>query len=145
MKRILSLTLALAVIALLSALNSDNASAQNNGNQFGKGAAGQCLQLDDDGDGIPNGKDPDFVKPKDGTGNRFGNAQGAANTMNGKGGGYGPGNGMGNQGIGPRDGTGYGQGDGTCDGTGVCDGTGNGSGTGVCDGTGPKGNGGRRK
>ncbi len=26
---------------------------------------------DDDGDGIPNGQDPDYQKPMDGTGNRF--------------------------------------------------------------------------
>lgn len=45
---------------------------------------------------------------------------------------YGPGGGTGNQGVGPRDGTGYGAP------------TGAGRGRGVCDGTGPKGPGKRR-
>jgi hypothetical protein len=77
--------------------------------------------FDDDGDGIPNGQDPDYVKPQDGTGKQFkrGNAY---HSKLGKGG-FGPGDGTGNSGLGPRDGTGYGAG----------------SGTGICDGTGPKG------
>lgn len=126
MKQILSLTLALAFMALLSTLSTDKAYAQSNGNQFGKGAAQHWGPLDDDGDGIPNGQDPDYVKPKDGTGHQFGKLNGAK-MMNGKVNGYGPGNGSGNQGIGPRDGTGFGPG------------------TGTCDGTGPKGRGGRGK
>ena len=126
MKRILSLTTMLAVLALLSMYNSDTAYAQTAGNQFGKAAAFQHGPFDDDGDGIPNGQDPDYVKPMDGSGRQFGKMNGGA-TMNGKGNGYGPGNGTGNQGIGPRDGSGYGPG------------------TGTCDGTGPKGKGGRGK
>lgn len=118
MKQILSLTLALAVMALLSTLNTDTAYAQSNGNQFGKGAVHHWGPLDDDGDGIPNGLDPDYVKPKDGTGHQFGKLNGGAMMMNRKGYGYGPGNGTGNHGIGPRDGTGFGPGTGTCDGTG---------------------------
>lgn len=118
MKQILSFTLAIAVLALLTTLNSNTALAQTGGNQFGKGTMQQWGPFDDDGDGIPNGLDPDYVKPKDGTGHQFGKLNGGAKMMNGKGSGYGPGNGSGNQGIGPRDGTGYGPGTGTCDGTG---------------------------
>jgi len=118
MKRILSLALALAVIALLSSLSSENAYAQTKGNQFGKGAMLQHGPFDDDGDGIPNGQDPDYVKPKNGTGHQFGKTMGGAKMMNGKGNGFGPGNGSGNSGIGPRDGSGFGPGTGECDGTG---------------------------
>jgi len=96
---------------------------------------------DADGDGIPNGQDPDYTPPADGTGSQFGKP-GAAPTgariqakswfrfmwLGGLGpimtdllsNGYGPGDGTGNDGDGPADGTGYGPGDGTGD----CDGTG---------------------
>ena len=77
--------------------------------------------FDDDGDGIPNGQDPDYVKPEDGTGKKFMRGVKSQNKF-GKGG-FGPGDGTGNSGLGPRDGTGFGPGDGT----------------GECDGTGPKG------
>ncbi|HPF69108.1 MAG TPA: hypothetical protein PLQ13_00440 [Candidatus Krumholzibacteria bacterium] len=106
------------------------------------------LAPDADGDGIPNGLDPDYVKPEDGTGSQmkhqygkasdelaksFGAAMGAArgallmnqakyaNAYAGEGAGfaYGPGDGTGT-GVGPGDGTGFGPGDGTGD----CDGTG---------------------
>lgn len=77
--------------------------------------------FDDDGDGIPNGQDPDYVKPEDGSGNKF--MKGTMNKNKFGKGGFGPGDGTGNSGLGPRDGTGYGLG----------------SGTGTCDGTGPKG------
>ena len=127
MKQLLSLTLALVFMVLLSTLSTDKGYAQSKGNQFSKGAAQQYGPFDDDGDGIPNGKDPDFVKPADGSGRQFGKMNAGAKMMNGKGSGYGPGNGSGNQGIGPRDETGYGPG------------------TGTCDGTGPKGKGGRAK
>jgi hypothetical protein len=86
------------------------------------------LAPDADGDGIPNGLDPDYTPPLDGTGYRLG-------AGNGNGGcdedgfmyregfqwkhtkdtsGYGPGDGTGNGGTGPGDGTGFGPGDGTC-------------------------------
>jgi hypothetical protein len=77
--------------------------------------------LDSDGDGIPNCQDPDYVRPLDGSGQKFMNGRMAKFGR----GGYGPGDGTGNKGIGPKDGTGYGPGTGT--------------GTGICDGTGPKG------
>jgi len=64
--------------------------------------------LDADGDGIPNGKDPDFVKPQDGSGSK---------NMFGKG--------SGKKGLGSGNGTGI------CDGTGL----GSGNGTGICDGS----------
>ena len=86
---------------------------------------------DHDGDGIPNGVDPDY----DGTKNRMGkgskgfvDADGDGINDNlqkgqaGKGkkgkGGYGPGDGTGNKGSGPKDGTGKGPKTGGCDGTG---------------------------
>ena len=98
------------------------------------------LAPDADGDGIPNGQDPDYVRPEDGAGNQlrhqygklgevgdmaegFGHAyaQMNANKGEGQGGGlnhaYGPGDGSGT-GVGPADGTGFGPGDGTGD----CDG-----------------------
>jgi hypothetical protein len=82
---------------------------------------------DIDGDGIPNGQDPDYVRPQDGTGQKKMNGKNSKTTFGGNK--YGPGNGTGNSGIGPKDGTGKGSG----------------NGTGVCDGTGPKGNRGGRK
>lgn len=82
--------------------------------------------IDSDGDGIPNGKDADFVKPQDGSGQKF--MKGKSNQNKFSGNKYGPGNGTGT-GIGPKDGTGYG----------TPSGTGTGTGTGTCDGTGPKG------
>ena len=78
--------------------------------------------FDDDGDGIPNGQDDDYVKPQDGSGKKLMKGKAFQNKV-GKGG-YGPGDGTGNSGLGPRDGTGFGAM----------------SKTGVCDGTGPKGN-----
>lgn len=95
---------------------------------------------DADGDGIPNGLDPDYTGPK----NRMSKGAKGFTDLNGDGindniqtrngnkgnnrkGGYGPGDGTGNKGIGPKDGTG------------------NGPKTGGCDGTGPKGKVTRRK
>ncbi len=124
MKKLFSLTLALGFMALLSTLSIDKAYAQSSGNQFGKGATQQYGPFDNDGDGIPNGQDPDYVKAKDGSGHKFGETNGGA-MMNGKG--NGQRSGYGNRGIGP------------------CDGTGSGQGTGTCDGTGPKGKAGRGK
>ncbi len=95
------------------------------------------LAPDADGDGIPNGMDPDYVKPADGTGNQFGqqsdhlNGYGryamlmkkfAGDALMGKGMGqggqsgqhFGLGDGSG-LGVGPGDGTGFGPGDGTGD------------------------------
>jgi hypothetical protein len=102
---------------------------------------------DHDGDGIPNGLDPDYVPPKDGSGFGFGKG-GPGNSVidmlrnylylwgymgvrpgpsmpgtlgSGPAGGFGPGDGSGNDGDGPEDGTGYGPGPA---GTGDCDGNG---------------------
>ncbi len=77
--------------------------------------------FDNDGDGIPNGQDPDYVKPMDGSGKKFMHGNMSKNNV-GKGA-FGTGDGTGNSGVGPKDGTGYGSG----------------FGTGTCDGTGPKG------
>jgi len=76
--------------------------------------------IDSDGDGIPNGQDPDYVKPKDGTGQQHRNGKGE--NKNGKM--WGPNDGTGNSGIGPKDCTGYGSGSGNNGGSG------NGSGSG---------------
>jgi len=93
---------------------------------------------DHDGDGIPNGQDPDYsgagkgkrqqqFVDNDGDGiadnlvKRGGKGYG---TRQNRKGGYGPGDGTGNQGVRPQDGTGYGHG----------------AKSGNCDGTGPKGN-----
>lgn len=94
------------------------------------------LGYDDDGDGIPNGQDPDYVPPADGTGRKFGTASARSEGPQAwvrnwfrfsfrhmaalflAPSGYGPGNGDGYGGIGPKDGTGYGPGpygDGVCD------------------------------
>ena len=92
---------------------------------------------DHDGDGIPNGQDPDYqgagkgkmqqrfvdtdgdgIADNVGTGNRRGFGKRGFRR-----GGYGPGNGTGNQGVRPQNGSGYGPG----------------AGSGNCDGTGPKG------
>ena len=85
------------------------------------------LAPDSDGDGIPNGLDPDYVKPEDGTGlmNRWAHRYGelfrryfgedAVASMNGMGGyKYGPGDGTGT-GAGPGDGSGFGPGTGAGD------------------------------
>ncbi|MBK6900087.1 MAG: hypothetical protein IPH09_12765 [bacterium] len=91
------------------------------------------LAPDVDGDGIPNGLDPDYVPPADGSGAGFGPGDGdctQTGTQNagnflyrlkamwqsaaGAAGGFGPGDGTGNGGTGPGDGTGFGPGDGVC-------------------------------
>ena len=76
---------------------------------------------DHDGDGIPNGLDPDYTGPKfqkgkrafvDLNGDGIDDNTGKAWGKRGKGK-YGPGDGTGNKGVGPKDGTGNGTGDGT--------------------------------
>jgi hypothetical protein len=116
MKRITAMFLTLALVVFLSALHTD-AAAQTLG-KSSKTTMGQHGPIDSDGDGIPNGQDPDYVKPANGTGNKFGKMNGTQS------------------GLGKGMGKGQGLRDGSC-GTG----TGTGTGTGVCDGTGPKGRG----
>ncbi len=135
-------------------LNSSMLYAQKaNGNNPAKGYVdlnGNGINdnaIDSDGDGIPNGRDPDYVRPQDGSGQKFmhqnkfktlnqnkfqfmvqnkGNGFGKSMTSklnaagNKTGYGWGPGDGTGNNHIGPQDGTGYGPGgsSGLCDGTG---------------------------
>jgi hypothetical protein len=75
---------------------------------------------DHDGDGIPNGLDPDFLAIKNKNAGKFGmNPDGTKETPgkgkhgnNGKGG-LGPADGTGNKGLGPKNGTGNNSGDGT--------------------------------
>lgn len=87
------------------------------------------LAPDADGDGIPNGLDPDYVPAADGSGMSWGPGDGTGcedgETMKmhqygegegagaGTGGGFGPGDGTGLDGTGPADGTGFGPGTGT--------------------------------
>jgi len=125
----------LTILALLAALGlwSGSVLAQTTGNGFGvcgfvdeNGDGFNDLAPDADGDGIPNGMDPDYVKPLDGTGQQYGFGGGAAEKgLMGQGTGnhYGPGDGTGFGGMGPADGTGFGPGTGTgdCDGTGPTD------------------------
>ena len=128
MKQIFSVTLAAAVAAFFLMLSADQAVAQSGKGQKIQskvGAAERWGSFDDDGDGIRNCQDPDYVRPQDGSGKKLGKTRMFKGTK-GKGG-FGPGDGSGNSGIGPRDGSGFGK-------------TG-GAGTGVCDGTGPKGKG----
>jgi hypothetical protein len=134
-------TLAIAALFTLSAPSS--ALAQGLGFNVGgfvddNGDGYNDLAPDADGDGIPNGLDPDYVRPLDGTGERFG-ATGecellsastdafqhkylnkflnmwqrmfgqTTTSLTGAGAGAGPGDGTGNDGVGPRDGTGYGR------------------------------------
>jgi hypothetical protein len=129
MKQFLSFTLLIALAALVMALSTESASAQTS--EVAKGKTTPVVKwggFDDDGDGILNCQDPDYVPPRDGTGRQLGKMRHAA-TTNLKGG-FGPGDGTGNQGERPLDGTGYGK----TRGTGV-------NNLGICDGTGPKGKG----
>jgi hypothetical protein len=142
--------LALVATAAMLALVATTAMAGNStmyrhGPALGVGTCPNPLAPDDDGDGIPNGLDPDYVPPRDGSGRgacvsdatsfghwgwlnflplRYGlslpGGFGPGAGGPGAGNGYGPGDGDGNGGVGPRDGTGYGPGDGSGD----CDGTG---------------------
>lgn len=138
---------------LLTALLAAGANAQDIGPGGGDGA-GMCRFIDEDGDGfndlapdadgdgIPNGLDPDYVKPEDGTGlmNRWAHKYGELfrrylgddvfAAMNGMGGNhYGPGDGMGT-GEGPLDGNGFGPGMGAGGSPAGGDGPGSGSGSG---------------
>jgi type II secretory pathway pseudopilin PulG len=120
------------------------------------------LARDADGDGIPNGQDPDWTRPKDGTGYQARNGQGgvATTTAGDAKDGYayqlardddgdGVPNGQDPDWVKPQDGTGYkGQNQNgriTKSGFGKnsfrngLQGAGRTTGTGVCDGTGPKG------
>lgn len=73
------------------------------------------LLRDHDNDGIPNGQDPDWARPKDGTGYKSGNGRGAQG---------GAAAGLGKKGFLGQTGTPFG--------------------SGICDGTGPKGNAARK-
>lgn len=114
MKRTLNAALAMMVMFALTAMVSTSAIAQQKGTGTPKGS-GQFF-VDQDGDGICD---------------NIGTHQGQKNGAGSQGKGYGKKDGTGNKGAGPKDGTGYGAGNGTC--------TGTGAGAGVCDGTGSKG------
>jgi hypothetical protein len=118
-----------AVLALVATAATAAGPAMNrNGPGPGGGMCYNPLAPDADGDGIPNGLDPDYAPPRDGSGRglcRAGAQLGWFDILAmrfgfGPGAGYGPGDGTGNGRVGPRDGTGFGPGPGT----GSCDGTG---------------------
>jgi hypothetical protein len=120
MKRSLSFVLALAIVMLIAGWTQPASYSQDANKQQGKAATAAQQQgqrvgmFDDDGDGIPNCQDPDYTRPRDGTGKKLGRMQqgwrGGANCQGYRG-----------WGMGPRDGSGpRGQ-------------------MGLCDGTGPKG------
>lgn len=148
--RIILSTLAIiAITAFSSPLYAQCDGSGTGLGDFGNGVGGfldengdgfNDLAPDADGDGIPNGVDPDYAPPMDGTGCRL-----EAGTGNGgedgfmyresykwkylqqsSQNGFGPGDGTGNGGTGPGDGTGFGPGEGLGDGTCVpaLDGTG---------------------
>ncbi len=152
MKIDLKLALLMAVLMSAAAVQAQTAPAGDTGHGVcgfvdENGDGFNDLAPDADGDGIPNGLDPDYVKPADGTGMQHqygrstdgeavksaGNANGLAHyfqfwnrlmdkiMMKGDGqgsGGFGPGDGSG-LGTGPGDGTGFGPGDGSGDCTAV--------------------------
>ncbi|MBC8423085.1 hypothetical protein H8E07_03085 [bacterium] len=130
MKRTFYLLAILAAMILIAAA----ANAQGFGPGEGQGE-GVCNFIDEDGDGfndlapdadgdgIPNGLDPDYVRPGDGTGNQFGAdhetglfcrsfGEDAMGIMHRFGFSYGPGDGTGD-GACPGDGSGFGPGSGT--------------------------------
>jgi hypothetical protein len=129
----------LAIVALFALGAPASALAQGLGFTVGgfvddNGDGYNDLAPDADGDGIPNGLDPDYVRPLDGTGERFG-ATGECELLSASAETYqhkymnkflnmwqrmfghsttsltgaGPGDGTGNDGVGPKDGTGYGR------------------------------------
>ncbi|MCX6169469.1 MAG: hypothetical protein NTX65_09020 [Ignavibacteriales bacterium] len=130
MKKFVSLV---ALFAILIAYSNIYAQTQNPNPpaQHGKGFVDKNGDgyndnaPDHDGDGIPNGVDPDYKGPKlqknkfvdlNGDGINDNAGKGKRGGKNGKGG-YGPGNGTGNNGVGPKNGTGNGVGTGTSTGT----------------------------
>lgn len=148
MQRKILLATLIALISLLasSVMAQDNDPVTDPGSGHGicqfideDGDGFNDLAPDADGDGIPNGLDPDFVRPEDGTGNQyqtryrwgflfdvFGNGFGAmAHQGNEDGHMFGPGDGTGT-GSGPADGTGFGPGSGANPGDGVGNGNGQG-------------------
>ncbi len=148
---ILAIIAAASMMVSVAMAQMEDGTGAGNGNGNGNGVCGfvdengdgfNDLAPDADGDGIPNGLDPDYAKPQDGTGNQyqFGKRSGLEKEADlGKGWGryarlmakfmgegfmakgqdhagnaFGPGDGTG-QGVGPNDGTGFGPGDGTGD------------------------------
>ncbi len=135
MKALTTSILVFGLVFGMNLLGADFAYAQNNGNGYSvrgfvddDGDGFNDLAPDDDNDGIPNGLDPDYNPPLDGSGNQFGNGgdadgdnmfQNQNRHMNNFSGTRDQGDGSGNNGDGPNDGSGNGPGgDGDCDGDG---------------------------
>jgi hypothetical protein len=83
------LMLGIAAVAVLAAgivVLAGNGFGENDGgyqNQAGSTSACQCeASRDADGDGIPNGQDPDWTRPLDGTGYQGGAGCGCASGSN---------------------------------------------------------------
>jgi hypothetical protein len=140
---LLQITLVVVAGAALTILAGPQPVLAQHGHQSGFAVGGfvdengdgfNDLAPDADGDGIPNGLDPDYVPPQDGNGNRLGQINAGENALQqlmnrwqymwlrmfgggGETGGpfsWGPGDGTGFGGDGPGDGTGFGPGTG-CD------------------------------
>nr|MEE4268085.1 hypothetical protein [Candidatus Krumholzibacteria bacterium] len=168
MKRPMIFLMIMSALTLLAsgALAQDTDPVTNPGGGFGPGdGSGECQFIDEDGDGfndlapdhdgdgIPNGLDPDYVRPEDGTGAqnqyRFGVlvdvfGRGFATiALQGEGSGhmFGLRDGSGT-GFGPADGTGFGPGSGNSPGDGV--GQGQGQSSSGSNGNGQGGQGSRR-
>jgi hypothetical protein len=103
MKRFMSFALAIGLVALVLAFTVDSASAQTTSAPGKSSTQKSWGSFDDDGDGIINCEDPDYVRPMDGTGKKLGQRHAGQ---------LGKGNGLKNAGVVD------------CPGTGVCDGTG---------------------
>ena len=135
------LVLMVGLMATASLAQDEGEGAEKPDNEPGKGH-GVCQFVDEDGDGfndlapdadgdgIPNGLDPDYVKPEDGTGlqykwgesdelfGHFGEGEASGDMVMNQ---YGPGDGTG-EAVGPNDGTGFGPGEGIGDGNEEVDG-----------------------
>ena len=139
MKNLVSIIALIAIFVMYSniAAQSENPTPpQQHGKNFvdKNGDGYNDNAPDHDGDGIPNGVDPDYKGPKyqkgkfidlNGDGINDNAGKGKHGNKAGKKG-FGPGNGTGNNGIGPKDGTGNGPGTCTTTGTGTQTGKGRG-------------------
>ena len=132
MKKLVSLIALFALFVLYSNISAQTQNptppAQHGKNFVDKNGDGYNDNAPDhDGDGIPNGVDPDYTGPKyqkgkfvdlNGDGINDNAGKGKRGKKSGKRG-YGPGDGTGNSGVGPKNGTGNGPGTCTATGTGT--------------------------
>ena len=76
-----TLTLLAALTLMLGVAAAATPAFAQNGP--GPGTCPNPLMQDVDGDGIPNGQDADYVRPQDGTGNKFRRGNSAPGTIQG--------------------------------------------------------------